>query len=181
LVVVQKHPDYQKQTIQEPNIDVLEAVNFIFLLCFAHSQKRLDFDIIINTIDIGIGMMDDIVLVNPHDHAGSESVYRVSGDVVPELMFAEAAVSSVMHHIETDSGCDSTHDQTLNDRDETGWSEKDEMYIKSDVQSPKQYCLEVKGEISCWGNLIFLKIMIDSFLQFLMKSGSNRVSEFWGY
>ena len=47
-----------------------EPVNLVFFLTAAHTKHGFDLNIIIHAIDIGVRMMDDIVLVSPHDHAG---------------------------------------------------------------------------------------------------------------
>ncbi len=74
FVVGNKDPPQIKQGISKPKIKMLVAVNFIILLCFAESQKRFCFDIVIDSVNIRIGMVNDIMLGSPHEIISTQEI-----------------------------------------------------------------------------------------------------------
>ena len=81
---------------------MLVAVNLIEFLRFTKTQYWLRVYIIINSVNICVGMVNDIVLGIPHEVIGAEEIYRQCCHFVHPPDPAEAAVAPVMHYIKSD-------------------------------------------------------------------------------
>ena len=80
---------------------MLVFVHFQSFLIAAHTHEWLDIDIVIHSIHIGIGMVNDIVFVMPDKAVSAQNAKRQCGHLVDHFTFAETSVTSVMHNIES--------------------------------------------------------------------------------
>ena len=170
-----KHPNEQQQGIQYPEVIMLEAVQEIFFLCAAHAQHGFDLDIIVYTIDVGVGMVYDIVLVVPDDGAGAEGIHGEGGDVVPEFAVAERSVAAVVHDVEADGSGKSTHDDAFEYRHPGNGRKEQHVYVEGDVGGPEQDGLEIEVEIAGDGFPGFGKVVVYPFFELLVKGGAVHV------
>ena len=88
---------------------MLVFVNLIFLLGFTHAQHRFNFNVVVYTINVGIGMVNDVVFVVPHDTAGSQCIYRESCNFIPKFTLTKTTVSAIMHNVKANSSSKPTH------------------------------------------------------------------------
>lgn len=158
-----------QQRIEEPNIVVLEAVNFMPLLGSAHAQVRFDFNIIIHPVDIRIGMVNDIVFHAPENVTHAREVCRGSCKFIHDFAVAETSVTSIVHDIKTNGGGDATQHHTFQHRDPGCRGKKYQVYIQGYVQTEKQASLKVQTEIAGLGLIVFFEILLHSPFQLLVK------------
>src|SRR5437899_1463302 len=65
VVIKYENPEYIQHGVKGPKINVLVFMHLQSFLIAAHAHKRLNVDIIINTIDISIRMMNNIMFIMP--------------------------------------------------------------------------------------------------------------------
>ncbi len=64
---------------------MLVFMQFVFFLCGAHTHPWLDINIIINTIDIGICVMNNIMFYVPHKAASSNKFSEKAANTLTGL------------------------------------------------------------------------------------------------
>jgi hypothetical protein len=60
--------------------------------------------IVVFTIDIGVGVMSDVVFYLPEVYVSSQQVERIGQYIVHAFIVRKGVMSGIMHNIETD-GC----------------------------------------------------------------------------
>ena len=70
-------------------------------LAWSKSHQFAHLDIVIQIIDIGIGMMDHIMLDIPEEMAGAQHTHGVTGKTIATLMGRKTTMATIMHDIET--------------------------------------------------------------------------------
>ena len=83
---------------------MLEAVQRVLGLVGRHAHPRLDVDIVVVTLDVGVGVVDKIMLGIPHVRATAKHTQRVGSQSVHPSETREAAVGTVVHHIKANGG-----------------------------------------------------------------------------
>ena len=129
LVIEQENPENVQQRIKEPEIKMLVFMKRIPFLGLAHAHPGLDVNIIINSVHVGVGMMDHIVLHIPHETVPAKYVQGKSGQVIDPLVFAKTPVSPVMHDIEPYRRHQATQQNALQDSPECRRCEEYQVYI----------------------------------------------------
>src|SRR5215831_16012098 len=74
------------------------------LLCGALTQKNALCNIIINAIDVSIGMMNDIVFLLPEESITTHCVKRKSEQIIYPFFAGKASMAGIMHDIKPDTG-----------------------------------------------------------------------------
>ena len=82
-------------------------------LCAAHSKPGLNVNIVVNTINICVCMVNDIVFYVPHEAASAQYIQGKSSDIVHPFVLAETAMRAVVHYIEADRGYHATQYNTF--------------------------------------------------------------------
>jgi hypothetical protein len=98
-----KHPKRVIQRVKEKRVDVLKAMNPISLLIIVHAHYRLNVDIIIIPINVRKAVVNHVVLHFPQMHITAHQIERITHDVVQPFVLRETAVSTVVHHVKTNS------------------------------------------------------------------------------
>ena len=70
----------------------------------AHPDKRAFGDIVVDAVDVGIGMVNDIVFLFPDEIIAAKRIERKSKELVDPFTGRIAAVVGVVHHVEADTG-----------------------------------------------------------------------------
>ena len=122
-------------------------MHLVALLRFAHAHPGLNIDVVIDTVDIGKSMMDDIVFLVPHKTVPTQDIQGKSSEVIDPFIFGKAAMRPVMHHIETDSGNDPTKQDTLQYRPKDRRGEKYQVDIDKNKTYHQDHRLQKKTVI----------------------------------
>ena len=88
----------------------------VFFLGGTHPHPGLDVDVIVDPINIGVGMMNHIVLHIPHETVTTQNIKGKGGEHVHPFILAETAVGPVVHYIKTYSSNDATQKHAFQDR-----------------------------------------------------------------
>src|SRR5688500_13745806 len=105
LVIQYKYPEEVQQRIEEPEIQVLVAMQRVSFLGAAHPHPGLDINIVIHAGYIRVRMVNDIMLHIPHKTVSAKDIQGESSQGTHPFVFAETAVRAVMHYIKSDR-CD---------------------------------------------------------------------------
>ena len=82
LVVHGKNPRRVEHAVQNPKVEVLETVQGVLGLVGGHAHPRLDVDIVVVTLDIGVGVVNKVMLGVPHIGTATHHTQRVGRHAV---------------------------------------------------------------------------------------------------
>ena len=148
FIVSNKDPVQVKQRIGKPEIKMLVFVDLVKLLRVTKSKKWFRVDIIIQAVNIGIGVVDHIVFCFPHKNVRTKKIERQCSKVVDPFIPAETTVTAIMHNVETNSSGETTQCNTLNQRQPYGRRVKHQVNVSSDKTHNKNYRLKVKVKVT---------------------------------
>ncbi len=109
---------------------MLKAVGTVALLAGRHAHPGLNVEVVVYPLNIGIHMVHRIVLGIPHVAAAPHHVEGEGCETVEPRVLAEAAVSTVVHHIEADEGNDAAHKHALQHSPGKGRCEKHQVRVQ---------------------------------------------------
>src|SRR5436305_3647694 len=92
------------ETKQEPRVEVLEAVVWKARLMARHPAEGAEVDVVIQTVDIGVAMMEDVVLPSPYVGAGAEQVEHAAHGAIHDARRREGAMIAIVGNVEADAG-----------------------------------------------------------------------------
>ena len=127
--------------------------------------KDAGIDIIIHFVDIGVGMMEDIVLLPPEKVAAAHQVQGEAHQPVDAPVFRIAAVVAVVHDIKA------SHGKSLGEceRGKDGRDKRICIKYEEDIggNQPGEYeaGLEEHTPVAGSGKIVFMKVSIDTLLQ----------------
>ena len=127
-------PLEERMTMEIKGRDLMEGVPKSVVVSDEEIREALDecINIIINAIDIGIGVMDDIVLIVPHEHASAQTIYGICGNGIPEFSSAETSMTPIVHHIESDGRKIYPHKHAKQDGYPSGGRKENQKNIRGD-------------------------------------------------
>ncbi len=96
-------PGQRTYPIKHKHIDELEAMDGHPFLCAALPQQPAVGNIIVDLVNVCIGVMDDIVFDLPNKGVTSQRIHRQAHYIVNPFFFREAVVAGVVHDIERDA------------------------------------------------------------------------------
>lgn len=169
LVIEYEDPENVQEAVEDPEVQVLVFMQPVFFLALAHPHPGLDIDIIVHTINICEGMVDHIVFHVPHEAVSAEDIQRESGKYIQPFVFAEAAMGTVVHHVEADRCYQSAEDHTLYDLQPHRRCKEDQVYIyecKTDTEDDR---FQEKLVVTGGGFAYFFKVGADPFFQLGME------------
>ena len=102
--VEQQYPCQGGDSVYRQHVNVLKAVCRHPFLGGAHAHEGTSIDIVIHTIDIGVGMVDDIVFEFPDKGVAAEGIEGEAHDVVDPFFAGITAMAGIVHDIEADAG-----------------------------------------------------------------------------
>ena len=127
---------------------MLVTMQSVFSLGVAHSQPRLHVNIIIHSVNIGVCMMDHIMLCSPHMLACAKETGTIGCKIIDPFVAAETSVSAVMHHIEPDGCNQAAHHYRFCYGNSPMWSEEYKVNIYGDKTRNKQTSLDIQFVIA---------------------------------
>ena len=83
---------------------MLQTVSRYPELRTAHTYKRAFSNIIVNTVDIGVGMVNNVVLLFPDEIIAAQGIQREAKQFVYPFTGRIAAVIGIMHDVKPDTG-----------------------------------------------------------------------------
>ena len=102
--VIDEEPLEREQAVQQPDVEVLEAMEEPVALPGREAQvRRARLDVVVQAGDVRVGVMQDVVLLPPEVRAGAEEIEREAQYPVDARILGVAAVVRVVHHAEADA------------------------------------------------------------------------------
>ena len=98
-----KHPKKLRCSVQNHEIDVLEAVHWVVFLRFAHPQERAQVNIVVHAVHICKGVVNGIVFQIPHKMAATEDTQCASRHFIEVARLRKTAVRAIVHDVEADA------------------------------------------------------------------------------
>jgi hypothetical protein len=99
-IVREKQPKNGAQRIYGEHVNMLEAMHPFPGLAFTMAKQRTLGDVIINSIDVRISVVKDVVLHLPNGRIAAECIHGQAEDVIDPFVAGETAMASIVHHIE---------------------------------------------------------------------------------
>lgn len=99
-----QHPGQGGNGVYGQHVNVLEAVCRHPFLGGAHAHEGAFIDVVIHTVYIGVGVVDDIVFEFPDEGIATEGVEGEAHDVVDPLFAGVTAMAGIVHDIKADTG-----------------------------------------------------------------------------
>jgi len=135
-----------------------------------HAHPGLDIDIIIHPGNIGIRMMNDIVLTVPDKAVSAENIQGKSGSHIHPFALAETAMGPVVHDIKPDGRNHTTEQYAFKDGQHGSWREEYQVCIQSDKRNTQHNGFKVQIKIARHGLSGLIKIGIDPFFEIGVKT-----------
>ena len=108
--------------------------------------------------------MDDVVFGLPHIIVGSEKINRQTCHVIDPFIPAETTVDTIMHHIKSNGRCESSQNNTFDQRQPDGRSKENKMDIYKNETYNQCNCLNEKFVITGRRFANFFEVVTYSFL-----------------
>ena len=104
FVVLGQHPEQRRQRIGEEGVEVLEPVDRLPLTMRRQPQQWRDRQVLIQPVNIGVGVMDRVVGDLPHIAIGTAQIEGEPQQAVDPGRGTVGPVQCVMRHREPNSG-----------------------------------------------------------------------------
>lgn len=102
--VVEEVPLHRDHAIERPHVEVLPAVQGDVGLAGGHAEEPAGFEVVVGSDDVGVAVVDVVVLLAPDVGAGAEQVDDEAHGVVGGFAVAIGAVVAVVHDREAEAG-----------------------------------------------------------------------------
>ena len=100
--ILQEHGQ-REQGVDKQCVDVLVAMDFAQWRMLAEPQRTFGFDVFVEAIDIGIGVVEHIVLHFPSESAIAQQVHGSAKDAVDPFFARERLMRASMHDAHADA------------------------------------------------------------------------------
>ena len=102
IKVLPEDPEERADRVEKGEVKVLDLVGRNPLLGAAHPDEGTFGDIIIHAVHIGIGMVNDVVLLLPHKAVAAQRIQGITQELIDPAVGGIAAVAGIVHDIEAD-------------------------------------------------------------------------------
>ena len=179
--VVEDRPLRREEGVEDPRVKVLEPVKPAARLSGRQAQERRPVDVVIHAIDVGVLMMDDVVLEVPEVRASADEVERPRRKAVSESPPRERAVPAVVLDVEADAG----HRKPQRNRQGDGLPPRRGPEDKQDVREHQpgqdQRRLEIHPEAAVPAAPRPLEVRLDALQQRRPKGRVGRILDRVGF
>jgi hypothetical protein len=170
IVIQQKDPENIEHGIQAPEIKMLVLMQLQSFLGSTHAHPGLDVDIIIHPGNIGIGVMNDIVLAVPDKAVSAEDIQGESSSHIHPFALAETAMGPVVHDIKSDGRNHTTEQYAFEDGQHCPRSKEYQVCVQPDKRNTQHNCFKVQIKIARHRLSGLIKIGIDPFFEIGVKT-----------
>lgn len=146
----------------------------------AHPDERAFGDIVVDPVDIGVRMMNDVMFLFPDEIISSQGVQRKAHELIDPFTGRIAAVVGVVHHIKPNTGEDKSQDQAGDDPGRGGHLYEQQSRIERTRREDQDKGLCVEPDVACLPFSGLCKIGVDRIFQRGIERGMAVVEAyFW--
>jgi len=99
--VEHKHPGKGTNRVQKEHVNMLKTMQGPPGLCAAHPEQRTVGQIIVHTVDIGVGVVNNIVFDLPEKGIAAKRIHGEAHQLINPLAAGETFVAGIVHHVES--------------------------------------------------------------------------------
>lgn len=180
-VIFGRHPVKVHDGIQKPGIKVLKLMNAFAGRLRRHTQKAARFYIFIQPGEVGIGMMQDVVLNLPVQRKGADHIDTRTHKAVYEFAARKSAVVGIVHYGYANTDQPQAHHRPKKVKEEKrarrgAGCDKDKRHH---IQQNHYRALDVHLQVAMRSLVLGFEILIGSCLDGIVKAGCAFRSEFY--
>lgn len=163
---VSHHLGEGEEGVEEECIPVLKAVNGPQWRAGGHAQKRRTFEVFIIAADIGVRVVQHIVLHAPGRGAAAQHMHDVSEQLIQPVARGERAVSRIVHHRHAGKGKSGAADHREDHHEPKGHAHRENDHKWGEVQARHHDGFEGHFPVSFFADFIVAKVGIHLLTQF---------------
>lgn len=167
--VEHKHPCKGAHRVQKKHVNVLKAVHGSPGLCAAHPQQRTVGQIIVHTVDVGVGMVNHIVLDLPEKSVSAKCIHGQSHEFIHPLAAGKTFVAGIVHHVESRANKAKSKEKSEQQANPPTVSSEQQKKIQRRGNGEQNNGFAVQPPVAGFGEIILQKIGIHLFFQRLKK------------
>lgn len=140
---------------------MLVTVNFFEGRMFREAERPTWANITVHAINIGIGMVHDVVLHKPNENMAAKQVHTRTHQLVFPRMTGIGTVDGIVHDAHADARCTDAHDDHQEQGQPCAHWHCDYQNKRDDVHGKHGQCLDPQRPIALGRDGFFSKILVN--------------------